>query len=124
MIRSITAAATLALLLLAIGCAKGTTAKGTFYSVNFLGELKAHVPAKLDKVYAAAGKAAEDMGYSIETRAIDVREAKVEGHTAMDKPMRVKLYKEGETVTKVELYVGGDKLAAKDLLDKIEARSD
>ena len=124
MIRSIIAVATLGLLLLAIGCAKGTTAKGTLYSANVLGELEAHVPAKLDKVYAAAGKAAEDMGYTVDTQAIDVREAKVEGRTAMDKPVRVKLYKEGEAVTKVEVYVGGDKLAAKDLLDKIEARSD
>jgi hypothetical protein len=124
MVRSITAVASLALLLLAIGCTKGTTAKGTLYSANVMGRLEAYVPAKLDKVYAAAGKAVEDMGYSIDTRAIDVREAKVEGRTALDKPVRVKLYKQGETVTKVEVYVGGDKLASEELLDKIEARSD
>jgi len=120
----LTAVAPLALLLLVIGCAKGTTAKGTHYTANIMGELEAYVPAKLEKVYAAAGKAVEDMGYSVDTSAIDVREGKVEGRTAMDKAVRVKLYKQGEAVTKVQVCVGGDKLAAKDLLDKIEARSD
>jgi hypothetical protein len=124
MARLVTAVALLALLLFMIGCAKGTTAEGTLYTANIMGELQAYLPVKLDKVYAAAGKAVEDMGYSAEESAIDVREAKVEGRTALDKPVRVKLYKQGESVTKVEVYVGGDKLASKDLLDKIEARSD
>ena len=59
MVRTLTAVALLALLLLAISCAKGTTAKGTLYTANMLGELEAYVPAKLEKVYDAKAMEAE-----------------------------------------------------------------
>ncbi len=36
--------------------------------------------------------------------------------------LRVESYKQGKKVTKVTVFVSGDKVAAKDLLDKIEDR--
>ncbi len=109
--------------LLAVGCSEGTTSQGTLYTVNISQELEAFVPASLEKVHAAAVKSIEQMGYTTTTNAIDVREAIIEGKTALKKPVHVKLFKVGENVTKVLVHVGGDEQASKDLLDKIETGS-
>ncbi len=102
------------------GCAEGTTKQGTLYSMNVSRALEAYLAADLDTVHKAAVKSVNDAGYTLDEDAIDVREGVVKARTARDRPVRVETYKEGDNVTKIEVYVGGDENAARELLDNIE----
>ncbi len=104
------------------GCGKGTTHQGTLYTVSISQELHCYLPDDLESVHKAVLASVKDAGYTVENDAIDTREAKVTAHTALDRTVRVKSYKQGKKVTKVEVYVSGDKEAAKELLDRIEDR--
>jgi len=117
-------AITLLLALMAVGpgCGKGTTRQGTLYTVSISQELHCYLPDDLASVHKAALASVKDAGYTVENDAIDTREAKVTAHTALDRAVRVESFKQGKKVTKVEVYVSGDKEAAKELLDRIEDR--
>ena len=111
-----------ALMLAVSGCAEGTTKQGTLYSMNVSRALEAYLAADLDAVHEAAVKSVKDAGYTIDENAIDVREGVVKGRTARDRAVRVETYKEGEKVTRIEVYVGGNEAAARELLDSIEGQ--
>ena len=106
------------------GCAEGTTKQGTLYSMNAGRSLQAYLAADLDAVHKAAVKSVNEAGYTLDEDAIDVREGVVKARTARDRSVRVETYKEGEKVTKIEVYVGGDEIAAAELLDSIESQVD
>ena len=118
---------TIAMLLLALmpavsGCGEGTTKQGTLYSMNARRALESYLAADLDTVHKAAVKSVNDAGYTLDEDAIDVREGVIKARTARDRSVRVETYKEGEKVTKIEVYVGGDEAAARELLDSIEGQ--
>jgi len=106
------------------GCAEGTTKQGTLYSMNAGRSLQAYLAADLDAVHKAAVKSVNDAGYTLDEDAIDVREGVVKARTARDRSVRVETFKGGEKVTKIEVYVGGDEIAAAELLDSIESQVD
>jgi hypothetical protein len=108
------------LLGLVLGCGTGTTASGTHYSVNISRQLEVYEPEPLDDVHKAAVAAVQSRGYTIKKAALDAREGVVEGLTATDKAVKVLTFAQGDDVTRVRVYVGGDEAAAKELLDKIE----
>ena len=112
----------LALMTVGPGCGKGTTHQGTLYTVSISQELHCYLPDDLESVHKAALASVKEAGYTVENDAIDTREAKVTAHTALDRAVRVESFKQGKKVTKVEVYVSGDKEAAKELLDRIEDR--
>ncbi len=118
----------IAMLLLALmpavsGCAEGTTKQGTLYSMNVSRALEAYLAADINAVHQAAVKSVAKAGYIHEMDAIDVQEGIVKARTARDRPVRVETYKEGEKVTRIEVYVGGDETAARELLDNIEGQA-
>jgi len=104
------------------GCAEGTTKQGTLYSMNISRALEARLAADLDDVHKAAVASVTDAGYTLDEDAIDVREGIVKARTARDRSVRVETYKEGVKVTRIEVYVGGDQAAARDLLENSEDR--
>ncbi len=110
----------LALVMAVAGCGKGTTRQGTLYSVSVNRSLNCYIPDNIDAVHKAALVSVKDAGYTVDREAIDARGAIVEGRTALDKTVRVKAFKQGEKVTRLEVYVAGDEEAAKELLDAIE----
>ena len=102
------------------GCGQGTTQQGTLYSVGVNQSLNCYIPDNIDAVHRAALASVKDAGYTVDNEAIDTREAIVEGHTALDKTVRIKSFKQGAKVTRLEVYVAGDEEAAKELLNAIE----
>ena len=102
------------------GCGQGTTEQGTLYSVGVNQSLNCYIPDNIDTVHKAALASVKDAGYTVDNEAIDAREAIVEGRTALEKTVRIKSFKQGEKVTRLEVYVAGDEEAAKELLNAIE----
>ncbi len=124
MIKQTAIAFSLAVLVAASGCGKGTTQQGTLYNVAPGPELKTYLPDTLDAVHKAAIAALEqDMGYTLNEQAIDAREGLIKGRTAMDRKVRVKMTKVGDDVTQISVTVSRDEVAARQLLDAIEARA-
>jgi len=110
----------LALVMAVAGCGKGTTRQGTLYSVSVNRSLNCYIPDNIDAVHKAALASVRDAGYTVDNDAIDSREAIVEGRTALDKTVRIKSFKQGKKVTRLEVYIAGDQEAAKELLNAIE----
>ncbi len=110
----------LALVTAAAGCGKGTTQQGTLYSVGINQSLSCYISHNIYVIHQAAVASVRSAGYTVDMEAIDTREAMVEGHTALDRPVRIKAFKQGDKVTRLEVYVAGDTEAAKELLDAIE----
>ena len=113
----------LALLMTIAGCGKGTTAQGTLYSISVNQSLNCYIPGDIEAVHKAVLASVKDAGYAVDNDAIDSREAIVEGRTALDKTVRIKSFKQGEKVTRLEVYIAGDEEAAKELLDAIEKKA-
>ena len=116
-------ALSLALLMTIAGCGQGTTAQGTLYSIGVNQSLNCYIPGDIDAVHKATLASVKDAGYAVDNDAIDSREAIVEGRTALDKTVRIKSFKQGEKVTRLEVYIAGDEEAAKELLDAIEKKA-
>ena len=114
----------LALVTVTAGCGQGTTQQGTLYSVGINQSLSCYISDNIDAVHKAALESVKDAGYTVDNEAIDSREAIVEGRTALDKTVRIKSFKQGEKVTRLEVYVAGNEEAAKDLLNAIEKATD
>jgi hypothetical protein len=105
------------------GCGEGTTKQGTLYSIQANRSLETHLPGNLQSVYDATLRAVqEDFGYTLEDSAIDAMEAIVKARTAMDKEVRVKMYKHSDHVTRVVVFVGprGAETVSRELLSTIE----
>ena len=109
--------------LVVLGC-QGETRQGTLYSIGPGRELVTYLPADLNAVHEAAVEVINELGYSVEKDAVDAREAAVTGRTALEHPVRVKMYKHGPKMTKIEVHVGGKnpEAASREVLDMIETR--
>ena len=114
----------LALVTAAAGCGQGTTQQGTLYSVGINQSLSCYISDNIVAVHKAVLESVKDAGYTVDKEAIDTREAIVEGRTALDRTVRIKSFKQGEKVTRLEIYIAGNKEAAKELLDAIEKAAD
>ena len=110
----------LALVTAAAGCGKGTTQQGTLYSIGINQSLSCYISHNIYVVQQAAVASVRGAGYTVDKEAIDTRESIVEGRTALDKTVRIRAFKQGDKVTRLEAYVAGDTEAAKELLDAIE----
>ncbi len=119
--KHITTILSLVLAVVLVGCSQGTTAQGTLYSVSASRRVEAYLPQDLETVHKAAAAAVKDLGYTTDNEAIDVREGIIEGHTARDRTMRIETFKEGDEITRIKIYVGGDELASREVLHKIES---
>lgn len=124
MINRATIVLSFVVVLIAGGCHQGTTQQGTLYHVSLTRELTAYLSADLQAVHTTALAVVEESGYAVENSAIDVREGVINARTARDHAVRVETYKQGDHVTKIEVYVAGQssEAASRDILDKIEAR--
>jgi hypothetical protein len=106
------------------GC-EGQTRQGTLYSVQPNRSLETYMPGDLATVHAAALEAVKtDFGFELGESAVDAAEGYVEARTALDHQVRVKMYKYGERITKIDVYVGprGSEVMARELLSAIETR--
>ena len=124
--RNVCAVIALSVVSLAIlaGC-EGQTRQGTLYSIQPNRSLETFLPGDLATVHAAALEAVQtDFGFELGESAVDAAEGIVEARTALDHQVRVKLYKYGERITKVDVYVGprGSEVVARELLSAIETR--
>ena len=107
------------------GCGEGTTRQGTLYSIQANRSLETYLPGNLETVRAAALAAVQtDFGFMLDESTADATQGIITAHTAMDHPVRVKMYKYGEQVTRIEVYDGprGSEIMARELLSAIEAR--
>ncbi|MHC4615213.1 MAG: DUF3568 family protein [Planctomycetota bacterium] len=107
------------------GCGGGQTRQGTLYSIQPNRSLETYMPSDLETVHAAALEAVKtDFGFELGESAVDAAEGLVEARTALDHPVRIKMYKYGEQITRVEVYVGprGSEVVARELLSAIETR--
>ena len=106
------------------GC-EGQTRQGTLYSIQANRQLETFLPGDLATVHAAALEAVKtDFGFELGESAVDAAEGYVEARTALDHQVRIKLYKYGERITRIEVYVGprGSEIVARELLSAIETR--
>lgn len=106
------------------GC-QGTTAQGTLYSVQIDRELEAFLAGDLETVHlAAVAVLDQDLGYTIQESAVDAMEGVVAARTARDHLVRVETFKQGEGITRVEVFAGpsGNEVAARRVLDHLEQR--
>jgi hypothetical protein len=106
------------------GC-EGQTRQGTLYSIQPNRSLETYMPGDLATVHAAAVDAIKtDFGFELGESSVDAAEGYVEARTALDHQVRVKLYKYGERITKIDVYVGprGSEAVARELLSAIETR--
>jgi hypothetical protein len=125
-VRNLYAVIALSFVSLAIlaGC-EGQTRQGTLYSIQPNRSLQTYLPGDLATVHAATLEAVKtDFGFELGDSAVDAAEGFVEAHTALDHTVRVKMYKYGERITKIDVYVGprGSEAMARELLSAIETR--
>ncbi len=110
---------------LSLPACSGTTAQGTPYTIKIDRALETHFPGDLQKVQRVAlDVIKDDFQYSVEKSSTDSLQGIIEARTAMGAAVRVELYKYGDAVTRVEVFVGprGDTDIAHQILDKIEAK--
>ena len=113
----------LALVAAVVGCGGGITEQGTLYSVNPSRGVTTYMAGDLQTVHEAAILAVEqDLRYTVKEQASDAREGIVKARTARDRMVRVSTFKYGDRVTKIEVYVSGDRTSTLLLLNRIEAR--
>lgn len=108
------------------GC-KGSTKSGTTYKQLPTRELQAYLNGDVETVHQkAVAVLRDDYGYQITKEAKDATQGKVEAKTARDDTVRVETFKDGEKVTKIQVWVGpiGDETKASQILSKIESSLD
>ncbi len=120
MINRITTILSVAVIVALVACSQGTTSQGTLYSVNPSRQVEAFLPSDLNTIHVAAVQAVREMGYTIDHEAIDVREGIIEGATARNRRVRIQTFRQGDDITRIRILVGGDELASREVLDKIE----
>jgi len=106
------------------GC-EGQTRQGTLYNIQANRSLETYLPGDIATVHAAALEAVKtDFGFEVGASAFDAAQGIVEARTALDHQVRVKMYKYGARITKIDVYVGpsGSEAVARELLSAIETR--
>lgn len=108
-------------LMVGMGCT-GSTSSGTEYTITPLREFKTTLPHNLASTHSATARALQGLGYTIEQNASDSIEGIVEAKTAMDRTVKVKTRRVGESSTEVLVGVSplGDEEIARQVLNAIE----
>ncbi|MHC5006550.1 MAG: DUF3568 family protein [Planctomycetota bacterium] len=107
------------------GCGEGQTRQGTLYNVQTNRSLETFLPGSLANVHKAALEVVQtDFGYTLEESAVDATEGIVKARTAMKHEVRVKMFKHGEGITRIDVFVGprGAESVSRELLSAIETR--
>ena len=107
------------------GCGEGQTRQGTLYSIQANRSLETYLTGDLATVHTAALETVQtDFGYTLEESAVDATEGIVKARTALDHEVRIKLFKHGEHLTRIDLFVGprGTESVSRELLSAIEER--
>lgn len=106
------------------GCG-GSTRTGAPYTMKADREIEAYLPGNVRHVHDEALWVVRDhFGFKLIREAVDLREGYIEARTAQDNVVRIETYKSGETITRIEVFVGplGDEPAMKDILAEIDLR--
>lgn len=101
-----------------------TAESGTSYTITPDRNLSFHVPVDLKTAHNAGIGALSDLGFTMESEKADMTEGVVKGKTARGDAVVVETFKEGDKLTKVDVFVGpmGDEPKMEELMRKIEAR--
>lgn len=121
MCRSLLAAGVV-FVVVAAGCT-GTTNTGRSYTFTMDRNVEAMILGGHESVHAASERVLkEDLGYTIVRSDSDALEGIVEARTARGDSVVVETFKEGETSTRLQVFVGplGDKSRAVTILERIE----
>lgn len=102
-----------------------TSTSGTSYTITPDRNLSFHVPVDLKTAHNAGIGALGDLGFTMESEKADMTEGVVKGKTARGDAVVVETFKEGDKLTKVDVFVGpmGDEPKMEELMRKIEART-
>lgn len=106
------------------GC-EGTTKTGESYTLKANRWIEAYVASDLRRAHdAAIAVVRDDFGYTLESQAVDARDGKVRAKTARGYDVRIDSYRDGDRITRVEIYVGplGDEPAMREILSALQAR--
>jgi len=109
----------------ALTACSGTAKSGTRYTITADRNLRANVNADLNTAHQAAIRALrDDLGFTIESESVDALEGVVKGKTARNDRVEVETFKEGERLTRVDIFVGpmGDEPKMAEVLAAIEKR--
>ncbi len=112
-------------LLIALGVAgcTGTTKTGRAYTFTVDRNVEAMIVSPHENVHATSERVLkEDLGYTIVRSDRDALEGIVEARTARGDSVVVETFKEGETTTRIQVFVGpmGDKSRGVTILERIE----
>ncbi len=102
-----------------------TASSGTKYTITPDRNLSFQLPVDLKTAHSAGIGALSDLGFTMESEKSDMTEGVVKGKTARGDAVVVETFKEGERLTKVDVFVGpmGDQPKMEELMRKIEARA-
>ncbi len=106
------------------GClvvAAGAAGAGTVAYVR--GELDAHVSADYEAVDRAARRAVSQLEFLLINEKRDAFTADITARSAADKKIEIKLAKQADNLTKVQIRIGlfGDEMMSRAILDRIKA---
>jgi hypothetical protein len=107
----------------ALTSCKGTTKSGTAYTQLPNRELEVLLNEDLATVHkTAVDVLKDDFGYTIKKEAKDALEGVIEAATAQNDKVTVQTFKDGDNVTKVQVWVGplGDRPKSELILSKLE----
>lgn len=107
------------------GCS-GTARSGTEYTMTPDRNLRFRVAVDLPTAHEAAVDAVKsDLGFTIDEEKADAVEGVVKGKTARGERVEVETFKEGDHLTRVDVFVGplGDEPVMRELMNAIEKRT-
>ena len=98
---------------------------GWLFEEYIKGELQSTEKVSLDKAYRAAGKAMQDLKSTVTSRQKDAFGGKVMARRATGKEVTVKLKRQSDSFTEIEIRVGtfGDEYISKEILDTMKKYS-
>ena len=94
---------------------------GTYAYVK--GELKSTFEAGIERTYAAARKAVDQLGFTVKQEGKDALEGRIVAHQADGTEVKINLTRKGENLTEVGVRVGtfGNESHSRIIMDKIKA---
>ena len=110
-------------MLLTQGCVVAAVGAGAVGTVAYIkGDLEAVEDADIDRVYAAAESAADEMGLSIISKKKDQLSANIIARDAEDKKIDISMTAKSEGTTKISIRVGifGNETKSRLIYDKIK----
>ena len=110
-------------LLLIQGCVVAAVGAGAVGTVAYIkGDLEAVEDADIDRVYAAAESAADDLGLSVISKKKDKLSANIVARDAEDKKIDISMTAKSEGTTKISIRVGifGNETKSRLIYNKIK----